>query len=369
MALLDRRLLLVTGKGGTGKSSVAAALAVLAARQGKRVLLAEISGERLSGLFRHAPVGHHETTVEDRLSLLAIDPIAAAHDFLRGQVGAAVHRVIFQNKLFTLTMTAAPGLREVSTIDRLWDLTREDRGRKHPTYDLVIVDMPATGHAKAMLRSPATYGGLARGGPIKKRADEMERLLQDARRTAVVLCALPEETPVNETLETATTLRELGVDLGLVVLNRTRDTLLGDEEAEAVAALVPWAGADPEAAGGGLAKLAAAPIAVEHRRARREQEQRERLRDGLPAGVPLTSLARREGEIRRDDLEGVADALAEAAACPATGLRACTPPSTWTPPCRTRGSSSSPAGAGSARRRPPPGSAWGWPAEAAASAS
>jgi arsenite/tail-anchored protein-transporting ATPase len=275
MALIDRRLLLVTGKGGTGKTTVAAALAVLAARKGKRVLLAEIAGERLSELFGHAPVGHHETVIGPDLSLIAIEPIAAAHDFLRGQVGAAVHRVIFQNRLFTLTMTAAPGLREVSTVDRLWDLTRSDRGRRKPTYDLVIVDAPATGHALAMLRSPATYGGLARGGPIKKRADEMAALLEDRSRTSVVLCALPEETPVNETLETASALRDLHVDLGLVVLNRTRGTLLGDADAEAVADLVPGA---------------------------------------LDDRVPLALLPRRDGEILRKDLDGVADDLAGAVA-------------------------------------------------------
>lgn len=312
MALMDRRLLLVTGKGGTGKTSVAAALAVLAARQGKRVLLAEIAGERLSELFGHRPVGHHETVIGNGLSLIAIEPIDAAHDFLRGQVGVAVHRVIFQNRLFTLTMTAAPGLREVSTVDRLWDLTRRDRGRRKPTYDLVIVDAPATGHALAMLRSPATYGGLARGGPIKKRADEMAALLEDRSRTGVVLCALPEETPVNETLETAASLRELHVDLGLVVLNRTLGTLLQDDEAEAVGALVPGALDDPDG-GGGVAVRSAAPIVVEHRRARREERQKERLRAGLGVGVELVELPRRDGEVLRKDLDELADELAGAA--------------------------------------------------------
>ena len=88
MDLFDRRLLLVTGKGGTGKTTVAAALALLAARSGKRVLLAEIAGERLSTLFGRGPVGHHETPIGDGISLLAIDPITAAHDFLRSRSAA-----------------------------------------------------------------------------------------------------------------------------------------------------------------------------------------------------------------------------------------------------------------------------------------
>lgn len=313
MALTDRRLLLVTGKGGTGKTSVAAALAVLAARRGKRVLLAEIAGERLSALFGREPVGHHETPIDGGLSLIAIEPIDAAHDFLRGQVGAPVHRVIFQNKLFTLTMTAAPGLREVSTVDRLWDLTREDRGRRKPTYDLVVVDAPATGHALAMLRSPATYGGLARGGPIKKRADEMAALLQDRRRTGVVLCALPEETPINETLETAGTLRGLGVDLGLVVCNMTRESPLTDDECDAIGGLAPGS-VDEPTSGGGTAVRVAGPVVVEHRRVRREEAQLERLRAGLPDDVAMTTLPLRPTEVTRADLDELADELTEVAA-------------------------------------------------------
>jgi anion-transporting ArsA/GET3 family ATPase len=140
----------------------------------------------------------------------------------------------------------------------------------------------------------------------------MASLLEDPKRTGVVLCALPEETPVNETLETAAKLRDLRVDLGLVVLNRTRGTLLDDDEAEAIGALTP--GAVDQAAEGGLAVRVAGPVLVEHRRARREQAQHDRLRDGLCDGVALTTLPRRDGEVTRADLGEVADALAGAAA-------------------------------------------------------
>ncbi len=308
MDLFQRRLLLVTGKGGTGKTTVAAALALLAARSGKRVLLAEIAGERLSALFGHDPVGHRETPIDGGISLLSIDPIAAAHEFLRSQVGGAVHRLMFQNRLFDVTMTAAPGLREVCTMDRIWDLARDDRGRRKPTYDLVIVDASATGHAMAMLRSPTTYANLARGGPIRKRADEIGALVRDQRRTGVVLCALPEETPVNETLETVAQLDELGVAIGLTVINQVRETALDDATADRLADLVEGVVPDEGAA----ESRVATPVVIAHRRARREAAQAARLVDGLDGRGPVVGISRFNSDIGRDELDAVADRLAVA---------------------------------------------------------
>jgi arsenite-transporting ATPase len=309
MDLLERRLLLVTGKGGTGKTTVAAALARLAARSGRRVLLAEIAGERLSTLFGRPPVGHHETPVGDGISLLSIDPIVAAHEFLRGQVGGAVHRLMFQNRLFDVTMTAAPGLREVCTMDRVWDLARDDRGRRQPTYDLVILDAAATGHAMAMLRAPTTYANLARGGPIRNRADQIDALVRDRQRSAVVLCALPEETPVNETLETVGQLDALRIAVGLTVVNQVRATTIDDPTAEALATVAADPPAGPD---GAVAARVAAPVVVAHRRARREAAQISRLADAVAARGPLVALPRIDGDLGRTELDAIADRLAVA---------------------------------------------------------
>jgi arsenite-transporting ATPase len=182
-----------------------------------------------------------------------------------------------------------------------------------------VVDVAATGHATAMLRSPTTYGDLARGGPIRKRADEISSHMEDRSRTAVVLCALPEETPVNETLETADKLRELDVGLGLVVLNQRRSTGLDDAGAAAIAALaeqpLPVAGDGPsslERTDDALAVRVAQAVTIEDRRARQEAAQEQRLRAGLDPGVPLVTLPRVDDELDLAAIEALGATLGEA---------------------------------------------------------
>lgn len=224
-------------------------------------------------------------------------------------------------------------------MDRIWDLSRDDRGRRKPTYDLVIVDAAATGHTMAMLRSPATYANLARGGPIRKRADEIGTLIQDRERTGVVLCALPEETPVNETLETSAQLDGLEVAIALTVVNQYRETTIDDPTADLLAALadgrladrfpveggvgsasddgasddgIPVDGDVPGDGDGAVAVRVATPVVIAHRRARREAAQGGRLVDALGGRAPLVSLPRFNSDIGRDELDAIADRLAVA---------------------------------------------------------
>jgi arsenite-transporting ATPase len=164
----------------------------------------------------------------------------------------------------------------------------------------------------AMLRSPTTYANLARGGPIRKRADEIGTLIRDRSRTGVVLCALPEETPVNETLETVAQLDELGVSIALTVVNQVRETAIDDATGDALSALVEdGAGNDEAAADGDVAVAArvATPVVIAHRRARREAAQSGRLVDALGDRVPLIAIPRFNSDIARDELDAIADRL------------------------------------------------------------
>src|SRR3954454_22949262 len=198
--LFDKRLVVVTGKGGVGRTTVAAALGLAAARQGKRTMVAEVAQqERMSRAFRREGVGYSETELADNFWAMSVDPQHALDEYLTQQVGGALGNVLFHNRIFEYFVAAAPGVRELTTIGKVWELAQLERRSKAAPYDLVIVDAPASGHGLGMLRSPRTFGEIARVGPIRRRADAIHGFLTDRSRTGVVSVALPQEMPVNET--------------------------------------------------------------------------------------------------------------------------------------------------------------------------
>ncbi|MEA2483884.1 MAG: hypothetical protein QOC55_1831, partial [Thermoleophilaceae bacterium] len=146
--LLDKRLVFVTGKGGVGKTTVASCLARVAARREKRVIVCEVAQEDR---------GHAEEQVAPGIHSIAIDPEHAMREYLTDQVGGALTRVMTSSRIFTYLAAAAPGMRELLMIGKVWDLAQLDQRRTGDTpYDLVILDAPATGHALGMLRTPRT---------------------------------------------------------------------------------------------------------------------------------------------------------------------------------------------------------------------
>src|SRR5204863_2002144 len=202
--LLDKRLVLVTGKGGVGKTTVAAALGLKAASRGRRTILCEVAQqERLPALFGGRPAGHSEHELAPGLSAMSIDPERAKEEWLRYELRSnALAGLLGHSRLFHYLTAAAPGLTELVTIGKVWELAQLQRKTAQASpYDLVIVDSPATGHGVAMLRAPRTFSEVARVGPIHRQAGKIHSFLADPAATGVLTVALPEEMPVNETLE------------------------------------------------------------------------------------------------------------------------------------------------------------------------
>lgn len=263
--LLDRKLLFVTGKGGVGKSSVASALGLLAARNGLRTLVCEVDAKgNLADFYSSGPLVFEPTEVQANLWAMAMNTEDSLREYLKLQLRVPIiARLGPLARTFDFVATAAPGVKEILTVGKLaWEV-RE----RH--YDLVIVDSPATGHVIGQLASPEALGELVRVGPIRQQTQWMTDLLTDPGTTGVVVVTTPEEMPVNEALELIERLdNETGIDLAAVVANRVLPELFSvSEEArfEQIAATrASWSGTGVPAALGTV--IDAARLASDLRR-------------------------------------------------------------------------------------------------------
>ena len=221
--LRERRLLYVTGKGGVGKTTVAAALGLAAAAAGRRTIVCEVAEQdRVSRAFkREGVVAETEVELSENLWAITIDPQQALEEWLARQVGGVGLRVLARSSAFQYLVAAAPGAKELITIAKVWELGQMERwDRRGRTYDLVVVDAPSSGHGLAMLRTPGTFGEIARVGPVRRQAFRVRDMLSDPEKTGYVAVALPEEMPVNETLELERRLPEaIGSGLEAIVVN------------------------------------------------------------------------------------------------------------------------------------------------------
>jgi anion-transporting ArsA/GET3 family ATPase len=221
--LLARRLIVVTGKGGTGKTTVAAALARAAAQRGLRVLVAETGrDENVPRLLGHqeGPVGHQGVHTPAGPLALRLEPYAALAEYLNLQlrVPGAVAGLLRQ-PAFRQLMDAAPGWRELVTLGKIWHLeqAREDDA---PRFDLLVVDAPATGHGLTFLDVPRVVVSTIRSGPLRRHARWVESLVRDPERTLLLPVALAEELPARETVELVDRLRgQVGVAIDRVIIN------------------------------------------------------------------------------------------------------------------------------------------------------
>jgi anion-transporting ArsA/GET3 family ATPase len=288
--LQDKRLVFVTGKGGVGKTTVSACLALIAARRGKRVIVCEVAHQQhLAHAFGTEGEPYAEIEIAEGIHSIAIDPEHAMREYLSDQVGAGLSKLMTSSRIFTYLAAAAPGMRELLTIGKVWDLAQLDQRRTGETpYDLVILDAPATGHALGMLRTPRTFRDVARVGPISRQAGRIDQFLSDPALTGVVAVAAPEEMPVNETIEFLEALHsELELEPDAVVVNGVYPERFGQKEIAAI-----------ERVGGEHPALRAA--ISEHRRARHHRNQLRRLRRRTSA-TTLPFLF--EADLHRDALE------------------------------------------------------------------
>jgi anion-transporting ArsA/GET3 family ATPase len=274
-------LLVVTGKGGVGKSTVAAALGTAAAARGLRVIVAEVAArDDVSRAFGGAAGGDGfvERDLGGGLHHISIDPESALEEYVHDQLPRGLSDVLASSRLFSYLVAATPGLRELLTVGKVWELAQPDRRTPGARpYDLVILDAPATGHGMAVLTAPGTFAGAARVGPVARQGGTIHAMLADPSRTAIVAVATAEEMPVNETLSLRDALHaELGQPIAAAVVNGVLPTRFRGADVTTLEAAPP-----SRATRAALAEAA---------RARAHRSQVSRLRRGLGADVPVRTL-------------------------------------------------------------------------------
>jgi len=248
-ALLEKRCVLVTGKGGVGKTTCAAAFALFAARSGKRVLLAEVayqsaehpsnSASPLSRALGIGPLSEEPSLIAKNLSAVLLMPTAGHSRFLRSALpmGRLADAALKLNAIRRF-LEAAPTLAEMGVLYRILDLVKELRPDGSPAHELIVVDMPATGHALALAQIPTAILEVIHTGPIANSVREGLLLLRDASKTTSVVVTLPETLPVSEAVELVEGLRKYEIPFFGVLLNRMPTNLFTPEERSAVDAFI-----------------------------------------------------------------------------------------------------------------------------------
>jgi anion-transporting ArsA/GET3 family ATPase len=289
--LLGRRLLFVTGKGGVGKTTVAAALGLLAAEQGLRTLVCEVEPKGdLSFAYECGPTPFQGRQVARNLTAMSMDTEASLREYLHHVAKVPViGRIGPVARAFDFIATAAPGIREILTIGKLCYEVRENH------FDLVVVDAAATGHVVGQLAAPTGINELVRVGLVRNQTDWMLEILRDPEQTGVVLVTTPEEMPVSEAIDLAGRLaEETPVHLACVIANRVLPELFGRAEEGVFDRLgepgeIDWLARRVTAPTEDLAAvMAAARLAVTIRRD--GSAHLERLRASIGADTPLLYL-------------------------------------------------------------------------------
>lgn len=302
--LFDRRLIFVTGKGGVGKSTVAIALGLVAARRGLRTIVAELhSQERIQSTFAHHGARFRELQLAPGLFTISIEAERAMEEYLRVKLGP-LGRAVGSSRVFQAFAMATPGMRELLSVGKVWELAQlHRRTRGAAPYDLVIVDAPATGHGIGILRTPKTFAEIARVGPIAHQGRQIATMIYDRELTAVVAVATPEEIPVNETLSLREALEQEDLALELVIANGVYPRRFEDVQVGVLKRALEGS-EEPRARAALRAALS------EHTRGETQRAQLDRLRAGLNLDGRLIELPFLFAEsLYRAELERLAELL------------------------------------------------------------
>jgi len=283
-SVLERKLVVVTGKGGVGKTTIAAALALAAAERGLRTIVVELGDQHhLSALLagdaaregeRRPPAFENtgaETALAENLWGITIDPDRALLEWLQALGGRVPGRVLAGSGTFQYFAAAAPGAKELVSMVKIWELTRghERWHRRAGRYDLVVLDGPATGHALGLLHSPRTFGAIARVGPIFGQAERVRELLEDPSQTGYLAVTHATEMAIGETLDLREGLRtQLEVELDATIVNAALPQRFDGRELARIARLD----------GRGVTRSAVRAAQTVHERARTQHNQIARLR-------------------------------------------------------------------------------------------
>ncbi len=226
MSLLDKRLILVAGKGGVGRSTVAASIAAACARRGRKTLLFEVvANDRFGDYFGKPAVGHQIVPLAANLSGVNTSPAAALEEYgLMILKFRTVYEMVFENRLIRAFIRAIPGIDDYAMLGKAWFHALETK-RGKPVWDTIVFDLPASGHSISMLRVPWVIVETVPDGPLTRDAHSVQAMLRDTERTAVVLTTLAEEMPANEARELQV---KLGALMGLTVQHLVVNQLYPD---------------------------------------------------------------------------------------------------------------------------------------------